>query len=237
MLLRDSQDFSRPHDSLSAAGISGARPRSTHAGKIALASVLCRTRVDYQLTRSDMCRRLKTSELIRSNSNAWTEVDAEASLARFPIVTAAACSDSASTRHARVRRSVAALPIVTGQPVLQHSASGHMRKRRVTFQTFADAFCDVNRAGVLGRDEATDVGAVEFRERVLDASLHGFRRVATAPRVRLQRPSDLQVRPPFRFPRTGARGSADIAANASKSASVNGRSINRSVSMRFFTGR
>ena len=51
-----------------------------------------------------MCRRLKTSELIRSNSNAWTEVDAEASLARFPIFAAAACSDSASTRRARIRR-------------------------------------------------------------------------------------------------------------------------------------
>jgi hypothetical protein len=49
-----------------------------------------------------MCRRLKTSELIRGNSNAWTEVDAEPSLARFPIFAAAACSDSVSTRHTRV---------------------------------------------------------------------------------------------------------------------------------------
>jgi hypothetical protein len=50
-----------------------------------------------------MCRRLKTSELIRGNSNAWTEVDAEVSLAQFPIFMAAACFDSTSTRHARVR--------------------------------------------------------------------------------------------------------------------------------------
>jgi hypothetical protein len=49
-----------------------------------------------------MCRRLKTSELTRGNSNAGTEVDAESSLARFPIFAAAACSDSASTRYTRV---------------------------------------------------------------------------------------------------------------------------------------
>ena len=50
-----------------------------------------------------MCRRLKLSELTRSDSNAWTEVDAEASLARFPMFPAAACGDSTSTRHTRVR--------------------------------------------------------------------------------------------------------------------------------------
>jgi hypothetical protein len=42
-----------------------------------------------------MCRRLKTSELIRGKPNARTGVGAEASLAQFPIFTAAACSDSA----------------------------------------------------------------------------------------------------------------------------------------------
>jgi hypothetical protein len=50
-----------------------------------------------------MCRRLKTFELTRGNSDAWREVDAEASLKRFPVFVVAACSDSASTRHGRVR--------------------------------------------------------------------------------------------------------------------------------------
>ena len=48
-----------------------------------------------------MCRRLKATELTRDNSNACSEDDAETSLARFPIFVVAACSDSASTRHAR----------------------------------------------------------------------------------------------------------------------------------------
>ena len=47
-----------------------------------------------------MCRRLKATEVTRDNSNACSEDDAETSLAHFPIFVVAACSDSASTRHA-----------------------------------------------------------------------------------------------------------------------------------------
>src|SRR5438132_10636767 len=48
-----------------------------------------------------MCRRLKLSELTRSDSNAWTEVDAEASLARFRMFPAAACGDSTYPTYPR----------------------------------------------------------------------------------------------------------------------------------------
>jgi hypothetical protein len=46
--------------------------------------------------------RLKTSELTRRNSNALKEVDAEDSLARFPIRRRGVCA-SAVGRHARIR--------------------------------------------------------------------------------------------------------------------------------------
>jgi hypothetical protein len=50
-----------------------------------------------------MRRRLKASELTRRNSNAWTEVDAESSLARFPNFAAATCCDAPVDRYARIR--------------------------------------------------------------------------------------------------------------------------------------
>ena len=65
--------------------MSGARPPTQHAGKAlslrysdADASTIC-------LLDAASVTRLKTSDLTRGNSNALTEVDAKASLARFPV--------------------------------------------------------------------------------------------------------------------------------------------------------
>jgi len=67
-----------------AARTSGARPPTPHAGKSLSLRYSDAGASTISWLDAASVTRLKTSELVRNNSNALAEVDAEASLARFP---------------------------------------------------------------------------------------------------------------------------------------------------------